>query len=87
MSKWKDGEWLLNFFAPYPDDYHVPLGALRACVNDAPTIESKQGEWIEIWENEMSNKAKCSECGRISKRPLGYFCRWCGVRMKGADDE
>ena len=39
MSKWIDGEWLLNFFEPYPDDYQTPLGSLRACVDDAPSID------------------------------------------------
>ena len=39
MSRWIDGEWLLNFFEPYPNDYHTPLGTLRACVDDAPNIE------------------------------------------------
>jgi len=41
MSKWIDKEWLLDFFEPYPDDYAVSLGALRACVDDAPAIETK----------------------------------------------
>ena len=40
MSKWIDGEWLLNFFEPYPDDYQTPLGTLKACVDDAPTIDA-----------------------------------------------
>ena len=39
MSKWIDAEWLLNFFEPYPNDYQTPLGSLRACVDDAPSIE------------------------------------------------
>lgn len=39
MSRYIDAEWLLNFFEPYPDDYHTPLGTLRACVDDAPSID------------------------------------------------
>ena len=39
MSRYIDAEWLLNFFEPYPDDYHTPLGTLRACVDDAPHID------------------------------------------------
>ena len=39
MSSYIDAEWLLNFFEPYPDDYHTPLGTLRACVDDAPSID------------------------------------------------
>ena len=46
MSRWIDGEWLLNFFEPYPNDYQTPLGSLRACVDDAPSIDI-------VW---------CSEC-------------------------
>ena len=50
MSRWIDGDWLLNFFEPYPDDCQTPLGTLRACVDDAPSIELKQGEWIPCSE-------------------------------------
>lgn len=39
MNKYIDAEWLLNFFEPYPNDYQTPLGTLRACVDDAPSIE------------------------------------------------
>ena len=39
MSRWIDAEWLLNFFEPYPNDYQTPLGLLRACVDDAPSID------------------------------------------------
>jgi hypothetical protein len=54
-------------------------------VSDIPSAE-KQGEWIEIWENEMSTKAMCNNCKRESDRPLGNFCKWCGADMRGADD-
>ena len=39
MSRYIDAEWLLNFFEPYPNDYQTPLGLLRACVDDAPSID------------------------------------------------
>ena len=39
MSRYIDAEWLLNFFEPYPNDYQTPLGSLRACVDDAPSID------------------------------------------------
>lgn len=39
MSRYIDAEWLLNFFEPYPNDYQTPLGTLRACVDDAPSID------------------------------------------------
>ena len=39
MSRYIDAEWLLNFFEPYPNDYQTPLGSLRACVDDAPSVD------------------------------------------------
>ena len=39
MSRYIDAEWLLRFFEPYHDGYHTPLGVLRACVDDAPSID------------------------------------------------
>ena len=39
MSRYIDAEWLLNFFEPYPNDYQTPLGLLRACIDDAPSID------------------------------------------------
>jgi len=39
MSKYIEAKWLLNFFEPYPDDYHTPLGMIRACVDDAPAVD------------------------------------------------
>lgn len=56
MSRWIDAEWLLNFFEPYPNDYQTPLGLLRACVDDAPSIdivrckECVHGTWHEQTE-------------------------------------
>jgi len=84
MSRWIDGDWLLNFFEPYPDDYQTPLGTLRACVDDAPSIEPKQGEWIETSEGTV--------CGNCHKFPFddgeyhivnwhSDFCPNCGARM------
>lgn len=40
MNRYIDADWLLNFFELYPDDYQIPLGTLRACVDDAPTIDT-----------------------------------------------
>lgn len=55
MSRWIDAEWLLNFFEPYPNDYQTPLGSLRACVDDAPSIDIVRcGEckWLRYCETE-----------------------------------
>ena len=55
----------------------------------------KQGEWITEERDSIYGKKirlKCSECGDIfdvSEKAFPYerFCRYCGARMKGADDE
>ena len=83
MSKWIDAEWLLNFFEPYPDDYHTPLGTLRACVDDAPSIERKRGEWID--DDKHNHKYhRCSICG-LGRFNWGEdnFCPNCGADMRG----
>lgn len=59
------------------------LSILRA-IENAPTIEPKRGEWIEIHIKDY--KAKCSHCGTWSPI-MGNFCPNCGARMKGADDD
>ena len=46
--------------------------------------EQKTGEWISIWREDdpdTSTSARCSVCNRISERPLGGFCKWCGAHM------
>lgn len=87
MSRWIDGEWLLNFFEPYPDDYQIPLGTLRACVDDAPTIEPKRSEWIEMYRNGFGNMiCMCSKCNFHTTK--SNFCPNCGADMrKGVGDE
>ena len=50
MSRWIEAEWLLNFFEPYPNDYHTPLGTLRACVDDAPSIDIVRCKECKHWE-------------------------------------
>jgi len=58
MSRWIDAEWLLNFFEPYPNDYQTPLGSLRACVDDAPSIDI----------------VRCGECKRANYEWSGVRC-------------
>lgn len=63
-------------------------------LKDIPSAE-KQGEWITEERDSIYGKKirlKCSECGDIfdvSEKAFPYerFCRYCGCRMKGADDE
>ena len=55
------------------------------------TIESKRGEWLEWIDCEGEVFWKCSACGQASEASaagiLYKFCPFCGVRMKGADNE
>ena len=85
MSRCIDAEWLLRFFEPYHDGYHTPLGVLRACVDDAPSIdivrckECKYGDVLDHYE---------SGCCGCKNGLLGYitaddFCSY-GERK---DDE
>ena len=92
MSRWIDAEWLLNFFEPYPNDYQTPLGSLRACVDDAPSldIEPKRGEWIE-----QEDCWQCSVCGdeyvlEVGVKPIDAkmnFCPNCGADMREREGE
>ena len=46
--------------------------------------EQKHGEWITIWDKydpDTSHEGRCSICNRISNRPLGGYCKWCGAIM------
>ena len=46
--------------------------------------EAENGEWITIWQEDdpdTSIHARCSICNRISERPLGGYCKWCGAKM------
>lgn len=48
--------------------------------------EAKAGDWIAIWREDdpdTSTSARCSVCGRVSKRPCGEYCKWCGAKMDG----
>lgn len=47
--------------------------------------EGVNGEWITLWEEndpDTSNYARCSVCNRLSERPLGKYCKWCGAKME-----
>lgn len=50
--------------------------------------EEKPLTWKAIWTEEAdSHKARCSYCGQLSDYPLGYFCKWCGTRVKELDEK
>lgn len=52
-------------------------------IDSAPTIEPKQGEWID--------NGFCHACSICGKQGVGIelynYCPNCGARMKGADNE
>ena len=57
----------------------VEEAEIVSLIGNAPTIESKQGEWIDI----PRKMFKCSECWQIYQvsEPKN-FCPNCGARMK-----
>ena len=81
------GEWTDNGFM-------VSYERVLSILNDIPSAE-KQGKWITEERDSIYGKKirlKCSECGDIfdvSEMAFPYerFCRYCGCRMKGANDE
>ena len=64
------------------------MKAWKTVIEGLPSAEPerKPGKWITLWDavdHDTSTTSRCSACGRISQRPLGDFCRWCGADMKG----
>lgn len=56
----------------------------RNSIDIADKMLSEPGVWISVWSREdpeVSTEAKCSVCGRVSSRPLGEYCKWCGTKM------
>lgn len=74
MSKWIDAEWILNFFEPYPNDYQTPLGLLRACVDDAPSIDIVSCKECKYWVSDGGALMICD----IHKDPTvpDHFCSY-----------
>ena len=50
-------------------------------VNDAPTIEPKRGEWIDISEW-YAPRQKCSICETVVVGYGGNYCPNCGADMR-----
>ena len=51
--------------------------------------ERKKGEWIDTetsYADGVQQECRCSVCTRLSLRPLGDFCRWCGADMRGEQE-
>lgn len=57
-----------------------------------PSADRPQGEWIRTGRTNIYGgiEVQCSNCGdRVMVQHLEdeWYCRHCGCRMKGADDE
>jgi len=52
----------------------------------ADVVPVVHGEWEVMWQKEdpdTSIDCRCSVCKKVSRRPVGDFCKWCGARMDG----
>ena len=61
-----------------------PYGSQRPEWCPLKEQEAENGDWITIWREDdpdTSTHARCSICNRISERPLGGYCKWCGAKM------
>lgn len=68
--------------------YRDGLSDTLEIVQDLPSANRPQGEWIDIGTISHSYKCSVCKCPRRDNR-VGHtkFCNACGARMKGADDE
>lgn len=62
------------------------------CINKAPTVEPKQGEWIEHRQfNPIGcfySEYECSNChDEVWQKTEWQFCPNCGADMRGKNDE
>ena len=68
---------------------HIVTHYVRNFIEDAPTVDRPQGEWIEVDEPIMGNpycRYRCSKCG-LDEPYARDFCPNCGAQMKGIDDD
>ena len=74
------------------NDYLDGISTAIATVDDLPSAEAVQGEWIEI--DNYYRMATCSHCHKVTMfekwgeytKPYN-FCPNCGARMKAGDDK
>ena len=58
----------------------------RAAYERGKAEVARHGRWIDTetsYADGVQQKCQCSVCKRLSPRPLGDFCRWCGTDMRG----
>ena len=69
---------------PYLNERNCSLAMVADALALLKEWEAENGEWITIWQEDdpdTSTHGRCSICNRISKRPLGEYCKWCGAKM------
>lgn len=83
-------QWLLT---EYDKRHKGPTGGARKMIEEAPASDVRpvaRGEWMDTEDTYADPPARqtcrCSNCGKVSPRPLGDFCRWCGADMTGGAD-
>ena len=85
IEEWaKDFKSYVNELQMPRDDYKGIMGYIDDTVALLKGWEAEHGEWITIWQEDdtdTSTRARCSICNRISERPLGEYCKWCGAKM------
>ena len=88
MSRYIDADALDDLIMQLNDEgRHITRAEYKMIDNilfEMPTADVREnvhGEWIVIWENGRSIKARCDQCNEVSARPLGRFCKWCGAEM------
>ena len=91
MSRSIDADALMNKIGKVLSE-HLTIGVVATeiidAVKDAPTIEPKQGVWVNSEGFPITDKYSvyCDQCGNWSEYRTDY-CPNCGARMKGADNE
>lgn len=99
MARPIDAEWLKELYQPYESyngkELAVPIGAILANIDDAPTIDAVSvvhGEWMPNPKIGWGETWVCSICGeKTTSSVMGYprynYCPMCGAKMDGERKE
>ena len=87
MSKWIDAEWLKELYKPYESyngkELAVPIGAILANIDDAPSIDIVRCGECEHWHREINEDGV--EYVNFSKCTKGHYGN--GLDFHCADGE
>lgn len=73
MARWDSGLW-------------IRYKMFENVIDDAPTIEPKRGEWIQMYRNGFGNMiCMCSKCNFHATK--SNFCPNCGADMRKGESE